>query len=198
MLESKIAMRSHQQVIELQDLQDLYLEMQDMLQDNGTDLNNVKYQQSEYKAANILEIVNTQCQHLDVRQREQLYTVLSRFPDLFSVQLRNYPKEVHINVDPTATPSFQRHYSVPHHNLAVFRYEVDSMVEQDVVEKAELSAWCSASFGMIKPNNTMRLVTDFCKLNVAVKRRSYTMPLIPQLLRKYSLYKYMTKLDMTM
>jgi hypothetical protein len=44
----------------------------------------------------------------------------------------------------------------------------------------------------------MQLVTAFCKLSVAVKRRSYTMPLIPQLLRKYSTYQYMTKLEMTM
>jgi hypothetical protein len=71
------------------------------------------------------------------------------------------------------------------------------MVEQDVVEKAEPSAWCPASFGVQKPNKTMRFVTGFCKLNVAVKRQSYTMPLIPQLLQKYLLYRYMTKLDMT-
>jgi Retroviral aspartyl protease len=198
MLESKIAMCTHQQLLELQDPQDLYLEMQDTLHGSLTDLYDVQYKKSEYKASDVREIVDQQCTHLDKNKRDELYAVLSRFPDLFSGRLRKYPKEVHINVDPTVTPSFQRHYAVPHHNLAVFRYEIDSMVSQDVVEKAEPAAWCSASFGVLKPNNTMRLVTDFRKLNVAVKRCSYTMPLIPQLLRKYSTYQYMTKLDMTM
>jgi Retroviral aspartyl protease len=198
MLESTIAMCMHQQLLELQDLQDLYLEMQDTLHGSLTDLYKVQYKKSEYKASDVREIVDQQCTHLDANKRNELYAVLSRFPDLFSGRLSKYSKEVHVDVNPTVTPSFQRHYAMLHHNLAVFRYEIDSMVSQDVVEIAEPSAWCSASFGMLKPNNTMRLVTNFCKLNMAIKQRSYTMPLIPQLLRKYSTYKYMTKLDMTM
>jgi Retroviral aspartyl protease len=195
---STIAMCTHQQLLKLQDPQDLYLEMQDTLHGSFTNLYKVQYKRSEYKASDVREIVGQQCTHLDADKRNELYAVLSRFPDLFSGRLRMYPKEVHVDVNPTVAPSFQHHYAVPHHNLAVFRYEIDSMVSQDVVEKAEPAAWCSASFGVLKPNNTMQLVTDFCKLNVAVKQRSYTMPLIPQLLRKYSTYQYMTKLDMTM
>jgi hypothetical protein len=140
MLKSTIAMRTHQQLLELQDPQDLYLEMQDTLHGSFTDLYDVQYKWSEYKASDVREIVDEQCTHLDANKRKELYAVLSRFPDLFSGRLRMYPKEVHIDVDPTVTPSFQHHYVMLYHNLAVFKYEVNSMVSQDVGEKAELSA----------------------------------------------------------
>jgi hypothetical protein len=91
-LKSKIALCSHRQLLKLQDQQDLYLEMQDLLHNNGTDLYNVQYQLLDYKTANTQEVVNKQCHHLDANKRNELYAVLLRFPDLFSGQLRKYPK----------------------------------------------------------------------------------------------------------
>jgi hypothetical protein len=64
--------------------------------------------------------------------------------------LKKFPKSVHIDINPTVTPSFQRHHAILHHNLAIFRYKVDGIVEQNVVKKAEPLAWCSASFVELK------------------------------------------------
>jgi hypothetical protein len=189
MLECTVAICTHEQLIELEEQQNLYLQMQDVLHCSFGDMYKVQYKKSEYKAVNIREIVDTQCAHLQRSQREDMFALLSCFPDLFSIWLQKCPKDVQIDIDQTFKPIFQRHYAILHHNLAIFRYKVDGMVEQDVVEKAAPLVRYLASFGMLKPNNTMLLVTDLCKLSLTVKWQSYTMPLIPQLIRKYSSYR---------
>jgi Reverse transcriptase (RNA-dependent DNA polymerase)/Retroviral aspartyl protease len=198
MQEAVLAMRTRQEMHQMTTPKDLYLYMQDVLHDNFEDCYEAKYIKSDYKAADIQEIVNSQCQHLEKKQQEQLFQVLSQFPDLFSGRLRKYTKEIHVDVDTAIMPSFQRHYAIPHHNLAVFKAELDNLEGQDVIKQAEPSEWCAPSFAVPKPNGTMRMVTDFRKLNVAVKRQGFPMPLIPYLIRKYSRYTYMTKLDMIM
>ena len=138
------------------------------------------------------------CHHLSTKQQQELQQVLQRYPSLFTNKLRKYPEQIHFYIDDTVAPSFQRHYPIPHHNLAAFKRRYENMVEQDVLEPAEPAQWCAPTFGVPKQNGTIRIVTDFRRLNVAVKRRPYPLPIIPDLLRKYSGYKYFTKLDMTM
>jgi hypothetical protein len=181
MMGVSISMRTQQQLRQLQDPRDLYLYQEDLIYDCLDECYEVKYKKSEYKAADVWLIVDQQCQHLEPSQRKDLYQVLCRFPDLFSGSLQKYTKEINIEVDLSVTPSFKWNYTIPHHNLKVFKAELDDMVGQDVIEHAEPNDWCSASFAVLKSNGTMRLVTDFCKLNVAVKRREYPMPLIPHM-----------------
>ena len=74
---------------------------------------------SNYKAISMQTIVQ-QCKHLTEQQQQQLEAVLAKYPQLFGNKLCKYLQQIHLEIDKTIKPSFQRHYPIPHHNLQAF------------------------------------------------------------------------------
>jgi hypothetical protein len=79
----------------------------------------------------------------------------------------------------------------------VFKCDVSIIIDHDVLEFAITAPWCLPTFVIAKANGTIRIVTDFQKLNVALHRQQYPLPIIADILRKHPRYKFFTKLDMT-
>ena len=137
--------------------------------------------------------------HLDDKQRTDLVRLLTKFPTLFNGKLKKYEGEtIHLDVDPSVTPSRSRAYSVPHTLLKTFKKELDHLVSQGVLEKGGRADWVSGTFLIAKKDGRVRWVSDFRALNKALKRKYYPLPVISEVLRRRKGYKFLSKLDISM
>jgi len=143
-----------------------------------------------------------QQQHLSPEQRIELRDLLRKFTRLFSGKLGSYPnKKMHLHVDKEDIRKlqYQRHYPVPRVNEAVFKQELDRLVELGVLERAEhLLDFAAPTFIIPKKDGTVRWVSDFRELNKIIQRKVYPLPHINSILRKRKGYNWFTKLDISM
>ena len=76
--------------------------------------------------------------------------------------------------------------------------ECDRLVKLGVLEECQESEWAAPTFIIPKKNNTVRFISDFRKLNAALKRKPYPIPKIQDMLQKLEGFKYATALDLNM
>ena len=90
-------------------------------------------------------------------------------------------------------PFCSRPYPVLRVHEAMFRKEVEILVNLGVLEEANDSKWGAPSFAKPKEKrNRVRFLSDFRNLNSQLKRKPYTMPKIHEML----LFKYASSLDL--
>jgi len=145
------------------------------------------------------EFVAEQQKHLTKEQQADLAAVLSKHEKLFDGTLGKYPhKKVHIDVEEGATPKHSRPYPVPRVHEGVFKRTLDDMVRRGVLEKQGTSEWAHPCFITPKKDGRARWIGDLRELNKVIRRRQYPLPIIQDVLRRRSGYKYFTKLDISM
>jgi hypothetical protein len=136
--------------------------------------------------------------HCSQRQRDQLAEVLRRYTTLFSGKLGCFSRKVHLEYDQSAPPFHSRPYPIPHAHRQVFLDELERVVELGVLSKTGPAKFLSPTFIIPKKDGRVRFVSDFRKLNKIIRRKVYHLPIIHDILRKRSGYKYFTKLDISM
>ena len=67
-----------------------------------------------------------------------------------------------------------------------------------VFEKNPDSEWAAPTFIQPKKTGDVRILTDFRKLNIMLKRKPFPLPKISQLLRKLSGFQYATAIALSM
>lgn len=153
---------------------------------------------SRYEGADIEDVVD-KCRQLSKDQRQQLLKVLQKYPRLFTPTLRKYPHEqIHLDVDQNAVPHRSRAYTVPHHQRAVFKKELDRLVEIGVLEPTGRSEWIAGTFIIPKKDGRVRWISDFRGLNKVLRRKVYPLPRIGDILSRRTGYKFLSKLDISM
>ncbi len=153
---------------------------------------------AKYEFHDVTEVVN-QMDHLDTKQKDDLLAILRKHQKMFDGSLGVYPhKKFHIDIEPDKQPVFSRPYSVPRIHLQVFKKELDHLVKLGVLVHQNESEWASPTFIIPKKDGRVRWVSDLRQLNKVVKRRKYPLPIITDILRKRTGYKYFTKLDISM
>ena len=140
------------------------------------------------------------CKHLDQSQRSKLLTVLQRYDDLFDGKLGLWKTEpASIELKPGSKPYHGRAYPVPHIQKALFKKELDALVNLDVLEKDSSSEWAAPSFTQPKKNpNELRFLSDFRQLNKCIIRKPYPLPKISEILKELTGLSYATALDLKM
>ena len=161
--------------------------------------------ESKYETADIDKVVRS-CTHLDLVQQNGLRAVLEKYPKLFDNELGTYPdEEIHLDLKPDAVPHCQpRAYSVPFVHRGTFKAELDRLVRIGVLEEAGRSEWIAGTFIVPKkllPGEStprVRWVSDFRGLNKCLRRKTYPIPRIGDILARRTGYQFLSKLDISM
>ncbi len=91
-----------------------------------------------------------------------------------------------------------RPYPVPQIHLKTFKKELDHLVEIGVLAAQQESEWASPSFITHKKDGRVRWISNLRQLNKVIRCKQYLLPIIMDILRKRSGYKFLTKLDISM
>ena len=160
---------------------------------------------SKYETADNDEIVRG-CSHLNQVQQNGLRNVLSKYPKLFDNELGTYPDErIHLDLKDGVVPHCQpRAYTVPINHREVFKAEFNRLVKIRILEEASRSEWIARTFIIPKkllPGKDVarvRWISNFRGLNLCLKRKTYPIPKIGDILARRTGYQFLTKMDISM
>jgi hypothetical protein len=166
---------------------------EDWLEWFATEILDAKYDKTD--AAEVVKGLT----HLNAYQKADLLQVLQKNNKMFNGTLGVYPhKKVHIDIDPNAKPVHSRPYPVPLIHLKTFKKEPDHLVRIGVLAAQQESEWASPSFIIPKKDGRVRWISNLRQLNKVIRCKQYPLPIITDILRKCSGYKFFTKLDVSM
>ena len=96
-------------------------------------------------------------------------------------------------------PYHAKPYRIPVAEISLMKRAIEVMEANDALEKYHGNRpWAVPTFGIPKKNNEIRIVTDFRKLNEAIKRNPWPMPTIQDMLHQCGGMLYATTLDLIM
>ncbi len=105
---------------------------------------------------------------------------------------------MHIELESGAQPVYCRPYPVPMVHMATFKKELDHLVEIGVLLPVWDTEWGLPMFIMTRKDGHVLWVSNMRELNKVIKRMQYNLPIITDVLRKQTGYKFLTKLDISM
>jgi hypothetical protein len=118
-------------------------------------------------------------ENLHAKEQHQLKILLQKYEHLFDGTLGEFnmepiPSSLQL-MDPNCKPINAHAYTVPRSVEQQLHYsnEIVRLVDTGVLEEDYSSEWVSSlpSFAIPKKNGTIRVVTDFRKLNLLLKHR---------------------------
>ena len=153
---------------------------------------------ANYSKVDVHEYVE-ELTHLSIPEKKSLKHILQSHPTLFGGGLGELDiPPVSLEVKEGAVPYHARAYPVPYAYEEAAKTEVKRLCSIGVLEKNHDSQWAAASFVQPKKTGDVRLLTDFRKLNVVLKRQPFPLPKISDLLLKLKGFQYATALDLSM
>ena len=169
-------------------------------EDELLDLFATDIQEAKYEKADPGDVARQQ-KHLEPEQQEQLEQLFRKHDKLFSGELGRYPhRKLHLDLKETdeTVRKRQRAYGIPRQHHQVFKDELEHLCKIGVLERTGASEWQSPTFIVPKKDGRVRWVSDFRELNKIIRRRSYPLPRIQEILQRRTGYEYFTKIDISM
>ena len=158
----------------------------------------IKILDSKYEKADLDKIVN-ESQGLDDVQKPMLLKLLRKYESLFDGTLGRWKTTpVQIELRRNAKPVNARWYPVPRINKRTFKTELMRLVKIGVLEKVQESEWGTPVFIIPKKEGTVRLLTDYRKVNGQIVRKPYPIPRIADTLQQLEGFTFATALDLNM
>jgi len=156
---------------------------------------------ADYSAVDIRDHVSS-LTHLSTKEQELLTKVLSAQTNLFKegLGLLNIPP-VELEVQEGAKPFHIKPFPIPYAYEGPAKKEIGRFCDIGVMEKNRESEWGAPTFFQPKKKGnvgSMRVLTDFRRLNAVLKRHPFPLPKISDLLLKLQGFKYATALDLSM
>ena len=149
-----------------------------------------KYEQSDIPAM---------VAHLSPNDQEIFLPILNKYPEIFDGSLGTWkgPK-YEIPIPPTTKPIACKSFSIPHIHEKVTRNEIERLCKIGVLTRDIHSPWAAPCFIIPKKNGTVRIVTDYRKLNRHLIRQPFPLPKIPELLHGLENVTHFSSLDLAM
>ena len=164
----------------------------------GLGYKSTQIMEGKYEAIDTNELAQSQIQ-LMPNQRTELACLFCKFPKLFDGELRTYlHHQYHLELQDGAKPVHSRPYGVPFTQQDAFKHELDHLVKIGILERSGALQWASGTFIIPKKDGRVRWISDFRALNKCIKRKTYPLPRISEILSKCTGYAYFSKLDITM
>ncbi len=149
---------------------------------------------AKYEKTDVAEVMKG-LTHLNAHQKADLLWVLQENKKVFDKTLDVYThKRVHI-IDQNAKSVHSMLCPVPWIHLKTFKKEFDHLVRLAPQQESE---WVSSSFTIPKRDNRVRRISDSHQLNKVIRHKQYLLPIITDILRKRSGYKFFAKLNISM
>ena len=122
--------------------------------------------------------------HLLASQQEELKHLLSEKHQAVEGVIGNLALDPYeIPLKPDAKPVALRAYPIPQVHLAATKREVQRLVDVGVLEPCKDSQWAAPTFIIPKKVGSVRLVSDFRRLNKQINRCPFPLPKIPDIMR---------------
>jgi hypothetical protein len=154
---------------------------------------------AEYKPAILEEVIKT-CENLSDEKQHKILQVLQKYEHLFDGTLGEFnmaPISLNL-IDPGSKPVYARPYTVPRSVEQQLRKEITRLVDIGVLEENCTSEWAPPRFATAKKNGTIRVVSDFRKLNSLLQRHPFQIPKIGDMIRSMEGFTFATALDLNM
>ena len=140
---------------------------------------------------------NINMDHLNQSQIDDLTHVLCNFQSVFSDMPGKTTLVSHdVRLLEGARPVRQSPYPLHPERLELVNKEIKELLKLGIIEESE-STWAAPIVLVPKPDGTMRLCTDFRKLNAVTVPDPFPMPRVETLINRVGQAKFLTKLDMT-
>ena len=153
---------------------------------------------ADYTAVDMESYVE-ELKHLTHKEKQMLLTVLAKSKRLFKGGLGTLNiRPVRLELIKGATPYHARAYPVPKAYEAPTKKECDRLETIGVWERNHDSEWAAPTFVQPKKTGDIRVLTDFRKLNDAIRRKPFPLPKIADLLQKLEGFRYATAIDLSM
>ena len=110
-----------------------------------------------------------------------------KFSSIFNQSLRETMtiKPVTIRCESQCKPVYRKARPLPLALQTKVKNELDSMVENRIIERVEWSEWASCIVPVIKTNGNIRICLDFkSTVNPCVQSHEYSLPLIKDIVAK--------------
>ena len=144
------------------------------------------------------EMVSKIGDHLSVRDKEMLFSVLLDYADVFSLHPGNIGRtgEIKHHLDTGDTqPIHQLPRRVPQARRLEVRKMLDEMLEKDVIQPSH-SPWSSPIILVRKKDGSMRFCVDYRKVNSVTKKDAYPLPRVDDTLDTLGGTKFFSTLDL--
>ena len=183
-------------MIEWQGIQ-IAIDGNDLLQQENECQNNRKQLHGNIYIGSIPEIVfgdGKNTEHLSEDDKNNLENSMPQFEGLLQRAIGNYKEmEVTFEVDKTKTPYHTKPYRIPITHVSLMKRVINEIIRKNSLAAYNgASEWVALTFGVPKKNDGVRTVTNFRKLNEAIKRNSQPMPTIQDMLHQCEGMMYAT------
>ncbi|KAK9500229.1 hypothetical protein O3M35_001526 [Rhynocoris fuscipes] len=145
--------------------------------------------------SSILCDIERKFNHLVVNQKLALQKLLYSYPQVFSDTPTQTNKIEHDIETITSEPIKLHPYRVSPFKQKLIDEEIEFLLNNDLIEPSR-SAWSSPCLLVPKPDGSVRLVTDYRKLNSITKADSYPIPRIDDCIDSIGHAKFVTKFDL--
>jgi transposase InsO family protein len=128
-----------------------------------------------------------------------LLELLEKFADLFTGSLGTMAgPPLDLELKPDARPVTMRAYPVPRSDYEAIRKEIDRLVMLGILEPVYDTPWGFPSFAIKKKNGSIRVISDFRRLNTMIIRHPYPLPQLSDIFARIDGFRYATALDLIM
>jgi len=147
--------------------------------------------------SSVKESKNELSSHLSSEQNSELSLVMSEFADIFSgVPCKTTLSVHHIVLQPDTKQIQCTPYRLNPEKSDALKQELNKLLDLGIIEESS-SPWASSIVMVPKPDGTLRLCTDFRKVNSVTVPDPFPLPRVEDLLDRVGKAKFLTKLDMT-
>ena len=165
----------------------------------ASDVNHVESESSpaESRLEQIMALVSIG--DVSEADKDRFKSILDKYKDIILLEdeipsranveeFKVYPKE--------EAPVSNQNFRTPYAHREPMKKILQDFVDKGILERTS-SPWNSPTMLVKKPNGSFRFVTDFRKVNGAMKSDSYPLPRIPDLLTNLKNSRYFTAFDCT-